>query len=82
MVNKKTLIPDDFEEALNILEDTVQKLESSDLKLDEAIELFSLGVELAGFCNRKLADAQGQIQKIVEKTGGEAVLTLFDIEEE
>ena len=82
MVKKRTQIPDNFEEAVNMLEDTVQRLESSDLKLDEAIELFKTGVELAGFCNKKLTDVQGQIQKIVEKSGGEVVLTLFDTEGE
>lgn len=82
MAKRKTQVPAGFEDAVEMLEDTVQKLENSDLKLDEAIELFRAGVELAVFCNKKLAAVHGEIQKVVEKNNGEVVLTLFDDEEE
>lgn len=79
---KKKVQELDFEQALSGLEDIVQKLESNDLKLDEAIDIFGKGVELARFCNSKLTQAQEKIQKIVESPDGDATLTLFDPEDE
>ena len=76
--NNETL---DFEQALSKLEDTVKKLESQDIKLDEAMTLFQSGVELVSFCSSKLADVQNRVQKVVEDPAGEVKLTLFNSEE-
>ena len=72
----------DFEQALAELEEIVQKLENSELKLDDAIDTFSKGMKLAEFCNNRLTEAQEKIQRIVEKPDGELTLTLFDPEDE
>lgn len=60
-----------FEEALQKLEQIVEKLESGDLKLDESLELFEEGVRLSRLCQKKLEEAQGKIEKLVSEKDGE-----------
>lgn len=60
----------DFESAIARIEEIVAALESGDLSLEESIALYTEGVEIAGICNQRLADAEGQIarlSKIAEK---------------
>ena len=63
-----------FEEALSHLESAVEKLESPELKLADALELFRSGVELVNICNGKLAAAEQEIKKISENAQGALVL--------
>ena len=44
-------------------------LEAGDTKLEEAIDLYTEGLEIAKFCNQKLADAEKKIKIIMEKDG-------------
>ncbi len=60
----KTKVYKDFEGAMTRLEEIVTALESGDLSLEESIALYTEGVEIAGVCNRKLAEAEGQIAKL------------------
>ena len=62
MVRKKEY--KDFESAVSRLEEIVASLESGDLSLEESISLYTEGVEIAGVCNRRLAEAEGQIAKL------------------
>ena len=54
----------DFEGAMARLEEIVTTLESGELALEESIALYTEGVEIAGICNRKLAEAEGKIAKL------------------
>ncbi len=54
-----------FEEALAELEAAVEKLESGDLSLEEAIEEFQKGTELSRLCMEKLKVAKAAVQKLV-----------------
>ena len=54
-----------FEEALAELEAAVEKLESGDLPLEEAIEQFQWGTELSKICLEKLNIAKAAVQKLV-----------------
>ena len=54
-----------FEEALAELEAAVEKLESGDLPLEEAIEEFQKGTELSRICMEKLKVAKAAVQKLV-----------------
>lgn len=56
--------PKSFEEALKALEDTVQRLESGGLTLDESARLYEEGVKLARFCSERVAAAELKITKI------------------
>ncbi|MDR2005970.1 MAG: exodeoxyribonuclease VII small subunit [Acidaminococcales bacterium] len=80
---KKKNAPEEFsfEEALGRLEDIVQKLEGDELTLEEALEFFRTGVELAGVCSGKLTAVQQEVQKIVEDSKGEFALRPLDLSE-
>ncbi|UCH74768.1 MAG: exodeoxyribonuclease VII small subunit [Rhodospirillales bacterium] len=70
-------IPDDikamkFEDALAELEKIVQKLETGDARLDEAISAYERGAALKKHCEAKLAEAQARIDKITKSASGVA----------
>ena len=53
-----------FEAALRRLEEIVRRLESGDVPLDEAIDLYGEGDRLKQQCEARLAAAQARIEKI------------------
>jgi exodeoxyribonuclease VII small subunit len=57
-------MPDSFEEALKVLEDTVRRMESGGLTLDESTELYEQGIRLARFCSERIARAELKITQI------------------
>lgn len=67
-----------FEEALAQLEDTVRRLESADVPLEEALSLFERGVALSRACGRRLDVAELRVQQLTVNKDGEASLAPFD----
>ncbi|MBI2586618.1 MAG: exodeoxyribonuclease VII small subunit [Rhodospirillales bacterium] len=61
-----------FEDALEEMEEIVGRLESGQVKLDEAIEQYARGAQLKAHCQAKLKEAQARIDKIVLGPAGEA----------
>ncbi len=55
-----------FEDALLELEQTVARLESGELSLDESLTLFERGRRLAAHCGRLLDNAQLRIEQLTE----------------
>ena len=53
-----------FEEAQKELENIVQRLESGDAPLDEALKLWQRGEELYRFCKGQLDAAEGKIEEL------------------
>ena len=58
-----------FEESLEKLEEIVNKLESGDVPLDDAIDEFNNAMQLVKICNNKLNAAEESIAKIVKENG-------------
>jgi exodeoxyribonuclease VII small subunit len=56
-----------FEEAQRELETIVQRLESGDASLDEAITLWERGEELYRVCSEKLDAAHGRIEELAKR---------------
>ena len=56
-----------FEEAQRELESIVQRLESGEASLDEAITLWERGEELYRICSTKLDTAQGRIEELARR---------------
>ena len=56
-----------FEEALSKLEEINNKLERNSVPLEEAIDLYSEGMELIKLCKEKLDEAEGKIKKITDE---------------
>lgn len=51
-----------FEDALERLEEILEKLESGEVDLDGALKLYEEGVELLNFCNKKLNETKMKIE--------------------
>ena len=56
-----------FEDAQSELEGIVQRLESGQASLDEAITLWERGEELYRICAAKLDGAQGRIEELARR---------------
>ena len=50
-----------YEQAIDQLNKIARQLESPDIKLDEAINLFEKSIELTKFCMDKLKETEGKI---------------------
>ncbi|WP_323845453.1 exodeoxyribonuclease VII small subunit [Microbulbifer magnicolonia] len=58
-----------FEEALEELEQLVERLEAGDLPLEEALADFERGVKLTRECQQKLASAEQKVKVLMEESG-------------
>jgi exodeoxyribonuclease VII small subunit len=56
-----------FEDAQRELESIVQRLESGEASLDEAITLWERGEDLYRICSTKLDAAQGRIEELARR---------------
>ncbi|MCL6451979.1 MAG: exodeoxyribonuclease VII small subunit, partial [Acetobacteraceae bacterium] len=59
-----------FEQALERLEATVERLEGGDLGLEEALRLFQEGMELLRHCAQLLDRAEGRVQVLLQEGQG------------
>ena len=56
-----------FEEAMTLLEDTVQKMEDGKTTLAEMIALYEEGMRLAAICGRHLDGYEAKIRELSAK---------------
>jgi exodeoxyribonuclease VII small subunit len=68
-----------FEEAMNKLEQIVDRLEEGDVPLEEAIAFYKEGMELSKLCHDKLKSVEEQLTQIITEDGKSED---FSIEEE
>lgn len=66
-----------FEEAIAQLETIVGKLESGDVPLEKAIELFQEGMKLSSICTQKLDQVEKKIEVLIEAEQGELIKQPF-----
>ncbi len=59
-----------FEDALSELEEQVHLLESGELPLEQALDVFKYGVELSRICTGKLETVKQEVEKIVVTDDG------------
>lgn len=65
---KKTS-PPNFEAALAELEQLVEKMESGNQTLEEALKSFQRGIELTRACQEGLKEAEQRVEKLVQQNG-------------
>lgn len=58
-----------FEDSLSKLESIVSQLESGDLPLEHALEIFEEGVGLARLCQSHLAEAERKVEMLLRERG-------------
>ncbi|MCA0970132.1 exodeoxyribonuclease VII small subunit [Halobacillus litoralis] len=68
-----------FEQAMEQLEELVEKLESGDVPLEKAIQYYQEGMKLSKVCNEKLGNVEKQMQQIMNEHGE---LEPFSIQED
>jgi|TARA_E500000318_G_C3463913_1_gene173780 exodeoxyribonuclease VII small subunit len=56
-----------FEEALQELENTIEKLNSGDLNLEDSVKAFEKGMKIQAFCRRKLDKSTDQMNQILQE---------------
>lgn len=56
-----------FETAMEQLEHIVNQLESGDVPLEKAIDLFQEGMKLSQLCGQKLEHVEKKIEMLIEK---------------
>ena len=67
----------EFEKAFQQLEAIVKRLESEELPLDEALQLFEQGIALSRFCNQKLGEVEKKIELILADAKGQPRIEPF-----
>ncbi len=72
----------EFEKSLARLEEVVKRLESADLSLDEAMNLFEEGVKLSRECQKSLEEAEGRVEILLKKSDGKISAEPFETEDE
>ena len=60
-----------FEEKIAELEEIVNRLESGEAPLDEAVSLFEKGVKLSAECHQTLEKAEQKVKVLTETQTGE-----------
>lgn len=68
-----------FEAALQQLENTVNQLESDDVTLEQALELFETGVKMSRLCAKQLEEAEQKVELLLNVSDdGSVETTPFD----
>ena len=71
-----------FEESLAVLEESVQRLEAGDLKLEEALEVFEKGVAASRACSQWLDQTRERVQVLTADAEGQYRLSFLDDEDD
>lgn len=71
-----------FEDALNELETIVEALESSDVPLEQLVEMARRGQLLADRCDATLNNAEALLEELISTPDGELVTVPIDYEED
>ena len=58
-----------FEAGLQQLESIVKEMESGELPLERALELFERGMKLSDVCRKQLQDAETRVEILIKRAG-------------
>jgi exodeoxyribonuclease VII small subunit len=61
--------PLSFEQGLQNLEAIVKEMESGELPLERAIDLFERGMQLSAACRRQLEEAETRVEILTRRAG-------------
>jgi exodeoxyribonuclease VII small subunit len=61
--------PVSFETGLQQLEGIVKEMESGDLPLERALELFEKGMKLSEMCRKQLEEAETRVEVLIKRAG-------------
>jgi exodeoxyribonuclease VII small subunit len=75
---KKTEPGQDFEGAMNRLEEIVEQMESGKMMLEELIVRYEEGMKLVKVCQERLASAEQRIEIITRNNAGKPIVKDFE----
>ena len=78
---RKSAVPD-FESALSELEKIVEKMESGEQSLEEALASFQRGIELTRTCQQGLKEAEQRVEKLIADQGEVRIAPFHEDEED
>lgn len=67
MSDKTNLEEMTLEEAFEQLDELIDRMEESDLPLEESFQLYKKGVSLVEVCNKKIEKVECDIRKVTEQ---------------
>jgi len=67
LASKPDAAPATFETGLQQLESIVKEMESGDLPLERALELFERGTKLSEICRKQLEDAETRVEILMKR---------------
>jgi exodeoxyribonuclease VII small subunit len=70
----------DFETNLTRLDSIVRELEQPDLPLEKALQLYEEGMQLSATCQKQLEQAEGRVEILRKRAGGQMVPEPFEPE--
>lgn len=76
MPRKKNL--NQFEDALQELEQLVEQMEQGELSLEESLKSFERGIKLTRTCQTALQEAEQKVQILLEKNGEQSLEPFTD----
>ena len=71
-----------FEQALERIETIVERMESGEMELDQALALYQEGMELMAKCQQSLNEIQKNIKKLTRDSQNRLKMEVVDLEEE
>ena len=71
-----------FETSLKELEEAVERLESGNLPLGDALKYFEAGLKASNVCRERLEEAKQRGEVLIKESGGGLNLTPFEEEDE
>lgn len=76
-MSAKPAKPDSFEKNLERLESIVGEMESADLPLEHALELYEEGMKLSAACQKQLEAAEGRVEILKKCANGGMIAEPF-----
>lgn len=73
--------PESFEKNLERLNSIVEQMESADLPLEKALELYEEGMTVSTICQKQLDEAEGRVEILRKRAEGKMVAEPFDAAE-
>ena len=67
-----------FEDAMKQLEEIIQKMDSAEVKLEDAVALYEKGMALKKVCEEKLQSAKLKVEKITLSPNGTTRTEAFE----
>ncbi len=72
----------EFEKSLVQLEKIVVRMESGELGLEESLDQFEKGIELARNCQDTLSNAELRVEQLIEKHGLQQTIPFEELNED